>query len=374
MTLAAERILGLPREPSRRRDARPTSAVRAEIAGSPRHALGGRRTTPGPSSSTPASSRSPCPSAAAATASAAATRFAVLREVGPPRGRRAGARDDRPRRAAAVRWGTPEQQDDALAPVAADGAVLTAALHEPSAPLTAAPRTRPADAGGFALTGVKTASRTPAARTGSSCPATVDGGPRGARSSSTRRGRRHVTGRPASGDGDVAGCAGRRPAGRRPLCPAAPPRSPTCAGSPPRRRRHRRRPAGRRARADREHVRTREQFGRRSRRSRRSRSTSPTSTSSARRPPRRARRVDASRRHRPRRPATPSPTPRCAAWVVDEDRAAIGTCHHLHGGLGLDRSYPLHRFSAPATDLAHLLGGGERALEVLADTLFGEVR
>jgi alkylation response protein AidB-like acyl-CoA dehydrogenase len=59
-------------------------------------------------------------------------------------------------------------------------------------------------------------------------------------------------------------------------------------------------------------------------------------------------------------------------WVAEQLRPAVGVCHHLHGGLGLDRSYPLHRFSAAATELARFVGGPDRGLDLLGDELFGE--
>jgi len=59
-------------------------------------------------------------------------------------------------------------------------------------------------------------------------------------------------------------------------------------------------------------------------------------------------------------------------WVAEQLRPALAACHHLHGGLGLDNRYPLHRFSAAAAELARLVGGPERGLELLGDELFGE--
>ncbi|SHM60394.1 acyl-CoA dehydrogenase family protein [Cryptosporangium aurantiacum] len=60
----------------------------------------------------------------------------------------------------------------------------------------------------------------------------------------------------------------------------------------------------------------------------------------------------------------PGTDPEVAAyWVATELPAAIGICHHLHGGLGLDRDYPLHRFSAAASDLARLVGGADSTLD-----------
>jgi hypothetical protein len=38
-------------------------------------------------------------------------------------------------------------------------------------------------------------------------------------------------------------------------------------------------------------------------------------------------------------------------WLVQEVPAALRTCHHLHGGIGLDVTYPLHRYSAMVKDL-----------------------
>jgi 3-oxo-4-pregnene-20-carboxyl-CoA dehydrogenase alpha subunit len=67
------------------------------------------------------------------------------------------------------------------------------------------------------------------------------------------------------------------------------------------------------------------------------------------------------------------PDPAVAAyWVAEQLRPALAVCHHLHGGLGLDQSYPLHRFAAAGAELARLVGGPERGLELLADELFGE--
>jgi alkylation response protein AidB-like acyl-CoA dehydrogenase len=60
----------------------------------------------------------------------------------------------------------------------------------------------------------------------------------------------------------------------------------------------------------------------------------------------------------------PGADPAVAAyWVASEVPKAIGICHHLHGGLGLDRDYPLHRFSAAASDLGRLIGGSTHGLE-----------
>ena len=40
-----------------------------------------------------------------------------------------------------------------------------------------------------------------------------------------------------------------------------------------------------------------------------------------------------------------------AHWLASEALPALRTCHHLHGGLGLDVEYPLHRHTALVRDL-----------------------
>ena len=49
-----------------------------------------------------------------------------------------------------------------------------------------------------------------------------------------------------------------------------------------------------------------------------------------------------------------------AYWLADYGPAAVRTCHHLHGGLGMDITYPLPRYSALMTDLVALVGGADR--------------
>ncbi|MDO3395164.1 acyl-CoA dehydrogenase [Nocardioides sp. SOB44] len=45
-----------------------------------------------------------------------------------------------------------------------------------------------------------------------------------------------------------------------------------------------------------------------------------------------------------------------AYWVCSQGPAALRTCHHLHGGTGVDETYPLHRYFSWITDIAHDLG------------------
>ena len=54
-----------------------------------------------------------------------------------------------------------------------------------------------------------------------------------------------------------------------------------------------------------------------------------------------------------------------AYWLAQEAPAALRTCHHLHGGIGLDVSYPLHRYSSLITDLARFAGGADHRLDAL---------
>ncbi len=56
-------------------------------------------------------------------------------------------------------------------------------------------------------------------------------------------------------------------------------------------------------------------------------------------------------------------------WCAHEAPRAVRTCHHLHGGTGMDQSYPLHRFSALISDLVRFLGGAEYQLERQACSL-----
>jgi alkylation response protein AidB-like acyl-CoA dehydrogenase len=55
-----------------------------------------------------------------------------------------------------------------------------------------------------------------------------------------------------------------------------------------------------------------------------------------------------------------------AYWAASQAPAALATCHHLHGGMGLDITYPLPSYSAWISDLAAALGGTEASLEAVA--------
>lgn len=51
-----------------------------------------------------------------------------------------------------------------------------------------------------------------------------------------------------------------------------------------------------------------------------------------------------------------------AYWLTEEAMPALHTCHHLHGGLGVDAGYAMHRYYSATKDLVRLLGGVEHRL------------
>lgn len=54
-----------------------------------------------------------------------------------------------------------------------------------------------------------------------------------------------------------------------------------------------------------------------------------------------------------------------AYWLSAELPAALQQCHHLHGGLGVDTTYPLHRYYSQAKDLARFVGGSAYRLDLI---------
>lgn len=59
-------------------------------------------------------------------------------------------------------------------------------------------------------------------------------------------------------------------------------------------------------------------------------------------------------------------------WLAAELPAALRVMTHLHGGIGVDVTYPLHRYFSLAKDLARLVGGPGATLDVLADVTVKE--
>jgi 3-oxo-4-pregnene-20-carboxyl-CoA dehydrogenase alpha subunit len=54
-------------------------------------------------------------------------------------------------------------------------------------------------------------------------------------------------------------------------------------------------------------------------------------------------------------------------WLAGQAPEALRTCHHLHGGIGMDVTYPLHRYSSLVKDLVRFVGGADYRLDRLAD-------
>lgn len=52
-------------------------------------------------------------------------------------------------------------------------------------------------------------------------------------------------------------------------------------------------------------------------------------------------------------------------WVTSQAPPAMQTCHHLHGGMGMDITYPMHRYYSSIKDLTRLLGGPSHRLELV---------
>jgi 3-oxo-4-pregnene-20-carboxyl-CoA dehydrogenase alpha subunit len=49
-------------------------------------------------------------------------------------------------------------------------------------------------------------------------------------------------------------------------------------------------------------------------------------------------------------------------WLAEHAPTALRTCHHLHGGIGMDVTYPLHRYSSLVKDLVRFVGGADYRL------------
>lgn len=52
-------------------------------------------------------------------------------------------------------------------------------------------------------------------------------------------------------------------------------------------------------------------------------------------------------------------------WLTSQAPPAMRTCHHLHGGMGMDITYPMDRYYSSIKDLARLLGGPLRRLDLV---------
>jgi alkylation response protein AidB-like acyl-CoA dehydrogenase len=55
-----------------------------------------------------------------------------------------------------------------------------------------------------------------------------------------------------------------------------------------------------------------------------------------------------------------------AYWATSQAPPAMRTCHHLHGGMGMDIGYPMTRYYSTIKDLTRLLGGPSHRLDLVA--------
>ena len=52
-------------------------------------------------------------------------------------------------------------------------------------------------------------------------------------------------------------------------------------------------------------------------------------------------------------------------WVTSQAPPVMQICHHLHGGMGMDITYPMHRYYSTIKDLTRLLGGPSHRLDLV---------
>jgi len=52
-------------------------------------------------------------------------------------------------------------------------------------------------------------------------------------------------------------------------------------------------------------------------------------------------------------------------WLTTQAPPAMRTCHHLHGGMGMDITYPMDRYYSSIKDLTRLLGGPSHRLDLV---------
>jgi alkylation response protein AidB-like acyl-CoA dehydrogenase len=56
-------------------------------------------------------------------------------------------------------------------------------------------------------------------------------------------------------------------------------------------------------------------------------------------------------------------------WAAEGGQFASYACQHLHGGIGIDTDYPLHRYFTWAIQIEHELGGARHQLDRLGRTI-----
>ena len=60
-------------------------------------------------------------------------------------------------------------------------------------------------------------------------------------------------------------------------------------------------------------------------------------------------------------------------WAAFGGQRVVHTAQHLHGGVGVDRDYPLHRYFLSAKEIELQLGGTTRQLLALGDIIADEL-
>lgn len=52
-------------------------------------------------------------------------------------------------------------------------------------------------------------------------------------------------------------------------------------------------------------------------------------------------------------------------WIASQAPPVMQLCHHLHGGMGMDITYPMHRYYSTIKDLSRMLGGPSHRLDLV---------
>jgi alkylation response protein AidB-like acyl-CoA dehydrogenase len=56
-------------------------------------------------------------------------------------------------------------------------------------------------------------------------------------------------------------------------------------------------------------------------------------------------------------------------WAAEGGQSAAFACQHLHGGIGIDMDYPLHRYFTWAIQIEHELGSAKHQLDRLGQEI-----
>ena len=59
-------------------------------------------------------------------------------------------------------------------------------------------------------------------------------------------------------------------------------------------------------------------------------------------------------------------------WAADGGQRVVHAAQHIHGGIGVDRTYPLHRFFLNAKQYELTLGGATQSLLRLGSLMAAE--